>query len=138
MIDPTTEFGQGVIRRLAEERIVWLTTVGPDGTPHPRPVWFLWDGDSFLVYSKPNTFKLDHIAQNPNVALNFDSDGLGGDIVVFTGKVTLDPDALPANQVAAYADKYQEGFKRIQMSAEEFAATYSIALRVTPTTLRGH
>ena len=47
---PETPLGEHVARRLRDELIVWLTTVGADGTPHPNPVWFLWDGgDSLLV-----------------------------------------------------------------------------------------
>ena len=138
MIDLTTEFGKRVARRLADDRIIWLTTVSPGGTPHPRPVWFWWDGETFYIYSKPDTFKLGHIKTNPTVALNFDGDGLGGDIIVFTGEARLDPTAPPAHQMPQYATKYQPGFERLGMTAEEFAAAYSVALRVTPTSLRGH
>jgi PPOX class probable F420-dependent enzyme len=138
MLIPTTPFGQRVTKRLAEERIIWLTTVSPNGTPHPRPVWFWWDGETFLIYSQPDTFKLAHIAANPTVALNFDGDGLGGNIIVFTGLTRLDPTAPPAHQMPEYAQKYQPGFQRIGMTAQAFAAAYSVALRVTPTSLRGH
>ena len=64
MIDLSTEFGQRVQRRLTEERIIWLTTVSEGSTPQPRPVWFLWDGETFLIYSRPNTYKLRHIKHN--------------------------------------------------------------------------
>ncbi len=138
MFDMTTEFGGRVSRRLAEEGIIWLTTISAAGVPQPRPVWFLWDGDTFLIYSRPNTRKLQHIAHNPQVALNLDGDGLGGDIVVLTGEARLEPEAPPANKVPEYVAKYHAGFKRIRMSAEEFAETYSVALRVTPARLRGH
>jgi PPOX class probable F420-dependent enzyme len=138
MIDPATPFGQRVTRRLAEERIIWLTTVSPRGVPHPRPVWFWWDGETFLIYSQPDTFKLAHLESNPNVALNLDGDGAGGDIIVFTGQASLDTHAPPANQISEYVEKYQAGFERIGMTAEQFAVTYPVALRVTPNTLRGH
>src|SRR5436190_12240754 len=50
LVDASTEFGQRVERRLREEKIAWLTTVAPSGTPQPVPVWFLWDGsDSMLI-----------------------------------------------------------------------------------------
>ena len=74
VIDLSTDFGKHVDRRLQEEWIIWLTTVGEDGTPHPRPVWFLWDGETFLIYSRPDTHKLDHIARRPRVALSLDGD----------------------------------------------------------------
>ena len=138
MLDMNSEFGRRVARRLAEERIIWLTTISAGGVPQPRPVWFWWDGDTFLIYSKPNTYKLHHIAVNPKVSLNLDGDGLGGNIVIFTGEASLAEDAPPANEVAAYVDKYQAGFARIQVTAQEFAETYSVALRVKPISLRGH
>jgi len=138
MIDTQTEFGRRVARRLGEERIVWLTTVGGDGRPQPRPVWFLWDGESFLVYSKPDTAKLRHIAERPQVSLNLDSDGAGGDIVVFSGRAAVDPYAPPADQVPAYAEKYRDGFRRLAMTPAEFAESYAVAIRIWPEGLRGH
>jgi PPOX class probable F420-dependent enzyme len=72
------------------------------------------------------------------VALHLDGDGLGGDIVVFTGQAQIDPHALPADQVPTYVAKYQPGFARIRMTPAEFASSYSVALRVTPLKLRGH
>ena len=29
--------------------MIWLTTMGSDGTPQPTPVWFLWDGDNLWI-----------------------------------------------------------------------------------------
>jgi PPOX class probable F420-dependent enzyme len=137
-LDPNTEFGARVARRLADERIAWLTTVRPNGTPEPSPIWFLYDGKALLIYSKPNTQKLRNIARNPNVALHFDGDGSGGDIIVITGTAHVDEDAPPANQIPAYAEKYAERMQNNRMTAESFARAYSVAIRVTPTHLRGH
>ncbi len=84
-------------------------------------MWFLWDGETFLIYSRPGTHKLRHIVRNPKVALNLDGDGLGGDIVVIAGEVHVDEDAPAADKVPAYVEKYREGFARIRMSPQEFA-----------------
>lgn len=138
MIDLNTEYGQRVARRLAEERIGWLTTVDGSGTPQPRPVWFLWQEGSLLIYSRPGARKLEHIARNPRVALNLDGDGLGGDIVVLTGSAQIDTAAPPADQVPAYVEKYAGGIARIGMTPEKFAQAYSVAIRVTVSGLRGH
>jgi PPOX class probable F420-dependent enzyme len=138
MLDLTTEFGRRVARRLAEERIIWLTTVSNDLSPQPRPVWFWWDGECVLIYSRPGTHKLHHIERIPKVALNLDGDGLGGDIVVLTGEAWVEEDAPPADQVPAYVEKYREGFARLRMSPREFADSYSVPVRVRPTGLRGH
>lgn len=138
MIDITTEFGRRVERRLREERIIWLTTVGMDGTPQPRPVWFLWNGDRIIIFSKPGTHKIKHIRRNKNVALHFDSDGLGGNIIVLTGEAEIAEDEKPASEHAAYVEKYQKGFERINMTPSEFARSYSVAIRVKPNDVRGH
>ena len=138
MIDFSTDFGQRVQRRLNEERIIWLTTVSGSSTPQPRPVWFYWDGETFLIYSRQDTFKEIHIRSNSQVALNFDGDGMGGDIVVFTGTATIAEEAPPADQVQEYVDKYEEGFRRLGMTKEVFASTYSLPIRVEPDMLRGH
>lgn len=137
MIDMTTEFGTRVARRLEHEPVIWLTTMRADNTPQPSPVWFLWDGATFLIYSQPDTPKVRNIAAQPHVSLNFDSDGKGGDIVVFTGQARID-DGPPANEVAAYVNKYAAAITGIGMTPESFAQTYSVALRVVPMGVRGH
>jgi len=137
-IDTTTDFGKRVARRLREETVIWLTTVRHDGTPQPAPVWFLWDGEAALIYSIPNQQKQRNIERNPKVSLHFDGDGRGGDIIVLTGEAAIVPDAPPATAIPAYVEKYAEPVKRIGMDAASFAAAYSLAIRVTPTNLRGH
>ena len=104
---PSTPFGERVERRLREEPIIWLTTTGADGTPQPNPVWFLWDGDSFLVYSLPDAARLPHIQRTPRVALHFDGNGKGGDIVIFTGEARISQDDPPADQLPVYVEKYK-------------------------------
>ena len=135
--DPATPFGERVARRLREEVVIWLTTVGADGTPQPAPVWFLWEGESFLIYSLANAKRLAHIERNPHVALNFDSDGTGGDIIVFTGEARQTPDIPPANQYSAYAEKYRGLIAEEFQTAENFARGYPIAMRIMPTKVRG-
>ncbi len=70
MIDFSSEFGTRALRRLSQEGIVWLTTVRHDRTPQPSPVWFLWDGETFLIYSQPDTQKLRNIAHSAKVSLH--------------------------------------------------------------------
>ncbi|MHB8646294.1 MAG: TIGR03667 family PPOX class F420-dependent oxidoreductase [Thermomicrobiales bacterium] len=137
-IDTTTEYGKRVERRLREETIIWLTTVRRDGTPQPAPVWFLWDGETVLMYSHPNQQKQRNIEHSPKVALNFDGDGRGGNIIVLTGEARIVTDAPPATDLPAYIAKYAEPIARIGMTPESFAAAYSLAIRITPTDVRGH
>ena len=136
-IDTSTEFGERVLRHLEEDTVVWLTTVGPELTPQPSPVWFLWDGETALIYIQPKTPKLRNIEQHPRVSLSFNSTPSGGDIVILTGDASIDTNALPANAIPAYVEKYADGFAGIGMSADDFTAAYSVPVRVRPTALRG-
>ena len=137
-LDTTTEFGARATRRLRDELIGWLVTVGPDQTPQPIPVWFLWDGQTCLVYSQPNTAKLRNIARTPRVALHLDGDGQGGNIVIMSGEARVVTDVPPATEIPAYLEKYRQGIARIGMTPEMFARTYSITVRITPTRIHGH
>ena len=135
---PEGAFGERVARRLREEKVVWLTTVGRDGTPQPNPVWFLWDGaDSVLVYNRPDAQRLRHLADRPQLALNFDGNGHGGDIVVITGTAQRD-DTVPAADVhEAYLAKYHDDMVRVSRSVEQFAQQYSVPLRIVVRRIRG-
>jgi PPOX class probable F420-dependent enzyme len=64
--------------RLRSELIAWLTTVTLEGQPQSTPVWFHWDGERFLLYSRPGKPKLRYIAENPRVGLHLEGDGQGG------------------------------------------------------------
>ncbi len=138
--DPTTPFGERVARRLRNEPLIWLTTVDAKGIPQPTPVWFLWDeaASTFLVYSLANAKRLAHIQQNPKVALNFDGDGSGGNIIVFTGTAQISSTDPPADQLPAYLEKYANFIARLFTTPENFASAYSVALRIHPSAVRGH
>ena len=136
-VDTSTPFGSRVLRRLQEEPVIWLVTVDADGTPQPSPVWFLWDSETALIYSQPNTPKLRNIERQPRVALHFDGDSDGGNIIVLTGTAAIDHDAPPATAVPLYLEKYRTRIGDIGMEPDSFAAAYSVALRVTPAKVRG-
>src|SRR5262245_47980357 len=125
MLDLSGDFGARVTRRLRDELIIWLTTVGPDLTPQPSPVWFLWDGAALLIYSRPNKPKLRNIARHPRVSLTFDGDGRGGDIIVLTGTARIDENAARADAVPAYVEKYRQRIAGIGLTPAQFAQAYS-------------
>ncbi|MDX6730957.1 MAG: hypothetical protein QOC54_905 [Baekduia sp.] len=139
MIDQSTEFGARVAAHLRDDPVVWLTSVSPSGAPLPTPVWFFWDGDrSVRIYSLPTAKRVEHIAANPHVSLNFPGDGQGGDIVVFSGRAEVDPEAPPADRFEPYATKYETAISGIGLTPEQFGERYATALRVDLTRVRGH
>jgi PPOX class probable F420-dependent enzyme len=122
--------------RLRAELIAWLTTVGSDGQPQSTPVWFHWDGNGFLLYSRAGTAKLRNIAANPSVALHLEGNRVGGDNVIFEGQATLSGDAPPADRVPEYIEKYGPRIEQYGWTPEGFAKDYSQPIRITPTRLR--
>ena len=81
MADQTKPNNAHVEQRLREEPIVWFTTVRPDGRPHTVPVWFLWDGETFLIFSQPGNLKIRNLQRNPHITLALDGTKQGGDVV---------------------------------------------------------
>ena len=138
MIDFKTELGRKAKRYLEEEYIIWFTTVSADLTPQPRPVWFIWEDSSFLIFSRPDAHKVTHVQGHPNVALHFNTDATGDqDVIVFLGRAQIVSDALPAHEIPAYFEKYRTGMADLNMTPGEFSREYSVAIRVTPTKVRG-
>jgi PPOX class probable F420-dependent enzyme len=125
-----------VEKRLYEEPVIWLTTVREDGTPLPTPVWFLWDGETVLIYTQPGSIKLSNVAANPHAALNLNSDEWGGEVVVLTGEIHVDRATTPAIEHVEYLEKYRAAISDIQMSPESFSQAYSVPLRFTPARIR--
>ena len=137
-IDTSTEFGARAARRLAEDQIGWLTTVRADGMPQPIPVWFHWDGETLLIFSEPAARKLRNLAANPKAALHLNSDGKGGNIIVLTGEARVGAELPPQERIAAYAQKYAEGIRGLNLTPESMLAQYSTVIYLTPTRITGH
>jgi PPOX class probable F420-dependent enzyme len=137
MFDLTSRFGRHVNRRLRQEKIIWLTTVDSHDTPQPRPVWFHWDDKTILVFSEKGKAKLRHIARNPRVSLNFNTDEDGGDVAVIIGSARVLGDSPASSRIHAYLRKYREGIKSLDMTAAEFRDTYTVPILVTPESMRG-
>ena len=105
--------------------------------PQPRPVWFHWDGETLLIFSQPHAAKVRHIQRQPRVALNFNTDAEGGDVGVLIGEAAVATGPIAPNRLKAYLRKYRQGIKDIGMTAASFQAEYSVAILVTPLTMRG-
>jgi len=138
MLNLTSKFGRKVKKHLTSEYIIWLTTVSADGTPQPRPVWFIWEEGALLIYSEPTAYKVRHVKANPRVSLHFNSDEKGEeDVIVLLGNAVIDLNAPPAHQMPAYLKKYRSGIKGLKSTPEGFGREYSAAIRVMPESMRG-
>jgi PPOX class probable F420-dependent enzyme len=137
-MDLNSDFGRVVQGHLKDQYAIWLTTVDSNLMPQPRPVWFIWQDDSFLVFSQAKARKVAHIKKNPKVSLNFNTDETGDrHVIVFTGEASIDTDCPPAHQVPAYFEKYKDGIAGLDMMPEAFSSEYSVAIRIRPAEVRG-
>ena len=130
MIDTSVESGARAEERLRRERTIWLCTVSANGSPSVRPVWFLWDGETVLVYSQPGAAKVRHIESNPHVCLHLDPDEWGENVVIVTGRARIVPDHPPADRTAAFLEKYGWGFERFGVSPRDYAEDYSTPILI--------
>jgi PPOX class probable F420-dependent enzyme len=131
-VPPPTAAEARLDRFLSREPVVWLSTVRPDGAPHLVPIWFTWDGTSLLVFSKPGAQKVRNLRSNPvaMLALGEPED----DFDVALAEATVELFDAPASELPdAHLVKYASRMAALGVSPEEFAATYSQVLRITPT-----
>ena len=136
---PGTELGDRVRRRLDHELVVWMTTVGGDGTPQPNPVWFIRDpdGDGVLTYNRASAARVRHVRERPRVALHFNMREHDGDVAVLVGTAEIVGDATPSDANPPYQAKYRDAIRSLGMDAAGFARTYPVAIRVRFTKVRG-
>jgi PPOX class probable F420-dependent enzyme len=112
--------------RLKKESVIWLVTAGKDCRPQAVPVWFLWDGKSFLVYAQ-HGIKVDHIRYNPYVELHLNE--IDDDIVRVSGYATTST-RPQAHKNPAYVRKYGSQIKGFGWTPEEFARRYPNVIRL--------
>jgi len=133
-----TEWGRSAERRLRTQEVIWLTTLRADGSPWPNPVWFVWDGETFLVYSRPESAKLRHVARDPRVTLHLNGEGWEQDVVVAAGEARIAPEEPPVLETPAYLEKYRASIARLGMTEPEYSEAFSVPIRIAPAGFRGH
>ena len=114
------------------EPVVWLSTVCPDGRPHLVPIWFWWDGTSVLVASKPNARKIANLRLNPSCMLAVGDAAADFDVALIEARAELT--SIPTRAVldAGLFGKYRDRMLAIGLERDEFEATYSQVVRITP------
>jgi len=133
ILDLTQQRHAHIDQRLHNDMVIWLNSVRPNGHPHAVVVWFLWDGESVLIFSRPKNQKLVNIQHNPNVLLALDNTNDGSDPVTIEGTATLLAPGVMSATLQAYVKKYGEGIKQLGFTPEQMAAEYSQGIRITPT-----
>jgi PPOX class probable F420-dependent enzyme len=120
-------------RLLRTEPVIWLSSVRPDGRPHLVPIWFSWDGRDILVASKPHAQKIRNLRSNPTVMLALGEAEDDFDVGLLEGRAQLLESPSSAVLPARHLAKYTAQMAAIGLGQDEFLATYSQVIRITPT-----
>lgn len=123
---------------LRDDPVVWLSSVQTDGRPHLVPVWFHWDGERILAFSKPHARKVGNLRDDPRVMLAVGTPGPDFDVELIEATAEL-PDS-PAVDVmpAGFDAKYRDLLRRANLTVQRFAEVYSQPIVLRPTRFLGY
>ena len=121
---------------LQRDTVGWLTTVAANGQPQTSVISFLWEGDSLIFYSKPDTPKLRNIARSSSVSFHLQSDPYGDDVLTIEGTAAVDNSIPPSDVYGPYQAKYVEPLAHWRMDEAQTALDFSVPIRIVPTRVR--
>ena len=123
---------------LRDDTVVWMSSVQRDGRPHLVPVWFHWDGEQIVAFSKPHARKVDNLRDQPMVMLAIGTPGLEFEVELIEATAEL-PDR-PAAEVMpeGFGAKYRELLRRAGLTVQRFAEVYSQPIVLRPTRFLGY
>jgi PPOX class probable F420-dependent enzyme len=123
---------------LRRDPVVWLSSVQPDGRPHLVPVWFHWDGEQIVAFSKPHARKVGNLRDQPLVMLAVGSPGPDFEVELIEATAALP--ATPAADVMpiGFGAKYRDLLRRAGLTVQRFAEVYSQPIVLRPTRFLGY
>ncbi|MGH2417620.1 MAG: pyridoxamine 5'-phosphate oxidase family protein [Candidatus Limnocylindria bacterium] len=136
--DRSTECRPHAEAALRSDPVVWLSSVRPDGRPHLVPLWFHWDGQQIVAFSKPNARKVGNLRDQPSVMLAVGTPG--PDFEVELIEATAELPETPASDVMpiGFAAKYGDLLRRAGLTVQRYAEVYSQPIVLKPTRFLGY
>jgi PPOX class probable F420-dependent enzyme len=123
---------------LRDDHVVWLSSVQRDGRPHLVPVWFHWDGQQIVAFSKPHARKIDNLRDQPQVMLAVGTPGPDFEVELIEATAEL-PDRPAAELMPeGFGAKYSNLLRRAGLSVQRFAEVYSQPIVLRPTRFLGY
>jgi len=121
-----------ISRALRRQQVIWLSSIRPDRRPHVLPVWFVWDGGSILLFSKPHAQKVRNLERDPAVMVAIGQPGLDFDVELVEGIGELE--AVPTRDLMpeSFVSKYCALMARGGITPDAYAAVYSQPIRIHP------
>lgn len=123
---------------LRRDPVVWLSSVQRNGRPHLVPVWFHWDGERIVAFSKPGARKVENLRETPAVMLAVGTPGPDFDVELIEATAEL-PDAPAISLIPpGFGAKYRELLRRSGLTVQRFAEVYSQPIVLRPTRFLGY
>jgi PPOX class probable F420-dependent enzyme len=126
------------VAALREDPVVWLSSVQRDGRPHLVPVWFHWDGERIVAFSKPGARKVDNLRDEPRVMLAVGTPGPDFDVELIEATAELPPTPAAECMPEGFGAKYRELLRRAGLTVQRFAEVYSQPIVLRPTRFLGY
>jgi len=113
-----------------------LATIDPDGYPRITPLWFLWDGEAFVMTSVAGYPHLRNLERDPRAAICVDTEEPSGRRanrrIRARGRAELLPD--DGDWTRRITRKYVQGAEG-EAAADRRAAMKRVVIRVRPESL---
>jgi len=137
-IDRPGQLRPSVNASLRDDPVVWLSSVQKNGRPHVVPVWFHWNGERIIAFSKPAARKVDNLRDHPYVMLAVGAPGPEFDVELIEATAEV-PDVHAADLMpAGFRAKYRKLLRRAGLSVGRFAEVYSQPIVLRPTRFIGY
>ena len=136
--DRSVDRRAGADAALRTDPVVWLSSVQRDGRPHLVPVWFHWDGEQIVAFSKPHARKVDNLRDQPRVMLAVGAPGPDFEVELIEATAEL-PAAHAADLMpSGFGAKYRDLLHRAGLTVQRFAEVYSQPIVLRPTRFLGY
>lgn len=135
---PSADCRPHVEAALRDDPVVWLSSVQADGRPHLVPVWFHWDGDRIVAFSKPHARKVDNLRGQPRVMLAVGTPGPDFEVELIEATAELPDEKAESLIPAGFGAKYRELLRRAGLTVQRYAEVYSQPIVLRPTRFLGY
>ncbi|HEX5038864.1 MAG TPA: pyridoxamine 5'-phosphate oxidase family protein [Candidatus Limnocylindria bacterium] len=123
---------------LRDDPVVWLSSVQADGRPHLVPVWFHWDGERIVAFSKPHARKVDNLRGQPRVMLAVGTPGPDFEVELIEATAELPEEPAKSLIPEGFGAKYRELLRRAGLTVQRYAEVYSQPIVLRPTRFLGY